>query len=386
MPKTVLISGAGIAGTTLAWWLSTNGFAPTVVERAGSTRSSGAPVDVQGEARAIVTAMGVLDRLRDAATEVREMVIVDDKGRTRSRIDMGAFATGEGDFELPRNDLARILCEAGSDRAEYIFGDEIVALSETSSAVEVRFDSGIERRFDLVIGTDGLHSRVRRLAFGPEDRFVHHKGLYFAGTPIPSDGLNPHQVLMHNAPGRALALHPGRDRAMSAFIFRHDPVAGFDHRDPDQHKAILAAAYGNDGWRVPEMLERAMAAPDLYFDAVSQVVIDTWSRGRVSLVGDAASSTSLFGSGTSLAIAGARILAEELAATPDHAAAFARYEQRHRLAVTPRQNGMGLVSTLLVPRTRTGIAGRNLALKALQLGLSIGRLTRRRQALEQRHA
>lgn len=386
MAKTILISGAGIAGTTLAWWLAGNGFTPTVVERAASTRTSGAPVDVQGDAVATVTQMGVVDRLRAAATTVHEMVVVDDRGRPRARIGMNAFASGDGDIELPRNDLARILQDAGRDRADYIFGDEVVALAQTPSAVEIRFASGIERSFDLVIGADGLHSRIRRLAFGSEDRFVHHKGFYVATIPVSGDDLNPNQVLLHNTPGRSLALHPGRDRAMAAFIFRHPPVADFDHRDTDQHKAILAAAYKGESWRVPDILERALAASDLYFDAVSQVVIDTWSAGRIGLLGDAASSTSLFGGGTSLAINGARLLAEELAATPDTATALARYEQRHRRAVRPRQNGMGFVSGLIVPRSRPGIAARNFALRTLQLGSSLAGLTRKRKALEQRHA
>jgi 2-polyprenyl-6-methoxyphenol hydroxylase-like FAD-dependent oxidoreductase len=168
---------------------------------------------------------------------------------------------------------------------------------------------------------------------------------------------------MYNEPGAALALHPGSGIGGVAFIFRA-PVKSFDYRDDVQHLALLERAYGGMGWRAREFLAAAKSAPDLYFDAVSRVVIARWSSGRVALVGDAASCVSLFGGGTGLAIAGARILADELAATSNHAAALARYEARHRQAVAPRQRGMSLISTVMVPRSRLEIGLRNAAIRA----------------------
>jgi len=366
MTKTVLISGAGIAGTTLAWWLARCGFAPTVVERADGTRSSGSPVDVEGLSFGIVREMGLLPALREAATQVREMTLIDEMGRPITSLPMGVFTNPDEHIELPRNDLARLLYEAGRDRAEYIFGDQIAALTQNGAAVEIRFASGVERTFDLVVGADGLHSSVRRLAFGPEDQFVKPLGIYVATLPLPGEHLDPTRVLLYNRPGRTLALHPARGLGGVAFIFRA-AITGFDHRDDAQHLAMLERAYADMGWRASEFLAAARAAPDLYFDAVSRVVIDRWSNGQVTLVGDAASCVSLFGGGTGLAIAGARILAEELASGSDHAAAFARYETRHRQAVMPRQRGMGLVSGLVVPSTALGIALRNTGVRLVSL-------------------
>jgi 2-polyprenyl-6-methoxyphenol hydroxylase-like FAD-dependent oxidoreductase len=204
------------------------------------------------------------------------------------------------------------------------------------------------------------------LAFGPEAEFVKPLGIYVATLPLPGEDLDPSRVLIYNRPGRSLALHPARGLGGVAFIFRAS-ITGFDHRNDAQHLDMLERAYTDMGWRAGEFLAAAKAAPDLYFDAVSRVVIECWSNSRVTLVGDAASCVSLFGGGTGLAIAGARILADELAANSDHAVALARYEAKHRQAVMPRQRGMGLVSGLIVPRTAPGIALRNTAVRLVSL-------------------
>jgi 2-polyprenyl-6-methoxyphenol hydroxylase-like FAD-dependent oxidoreductase len=330
--------------------------------------------------------MGLDGPLREAATRVHELVFVGADGRERSHVDMAAFSSSTGDIELPRGDLARILGEASSNDAEYIFGDQIEAMAETSTSVDVCFESGRERSFDLVIGADGLHSRVRKLAFGAETEFVRHMGLYVATMPVSGEHPDPRKVLLYNSPGRAIAIHPARDKALCAFIFRHPQVQNFDHRDSAQHKAVLAAAYRGESWRAPELVEIAMAANDLYFDAVSKVVLNQWSRGRLALLGDAASCLSLFGEGSSLAIAGARVLAEELASAPDHATAFARYEQRHRRAVEPKQRNVRLAAAQMVPKTQVGIVIRNFAMRLTPLVAGIGRLIERPRPLQSHHA
>jgi len=366
MSRTVLVSGAGIAGTTLAWWLARQGLAVTVVERAEGTRSSGNPVDVEGPSFAIAEQMGIIPALREISTRVREMTLLDAEGRPTASLPMSLLMDSNRHLEVPRNDLARLLYEAGRDRAEYIFGDHVTALNETRGAVEVSFASGRERLFDLVVGADGLHSGIRRLAFGPEAEFVEPLGIYVATLPLPAESFDPSRVLMYSRPGRSVAVHPGNGNGGVAFLFRASGD-GFDYRDNAQHIALLDKAYRDLGWRIPEFLAAAKATPDLYFDAVSRVVIDNWSKGRVTLLGDAASCVSLFGGGTGLAMSGAQILAEELAAGDDHVAAFARYEARHRKAVMPRQNGMGLVAGLMIPRNELELRLRNGAVRVLSL-------------------
>jgi 2-polyprenyl-6-methoxyphenol hydroxylase-like FAD-dependent oxidoreductase len=212
-----------------------------------------------------------------------------------------------------------------------------------------------------VVGADGLHSTVRRLAFGPERDFVHNLGLYVATLVIGSD--EGTDIMLHNTPGRLVSIHPARGAALAAFIFRSTPVAGFDHRDLSQHKQIVMRAYEGAGWRIPALLERVAAADDLYFDSVSAVRLESWSRGRIGLLGDAASCVSLFGDGSSMAMAGAETLAAALVADP--AEGFARYEAAHRRLVGPKQRRVGRSAGMLVPKTRAGLAVRDLAARAV---------------------
>jgi 2-polyprenyl-6-methoxyphenol hydroxylase-like FAD-dependent oxidoreductase len=361
---TVLISGAGIAGPTLAYWLARGGFVPTVVEYAGAQRSSGSPVDVRGPAVAVAERMGVMPRLRQAGTQVRTLSFLSARGRRTGRINMAALrrAAASREVELPRGELAAALYGASRDDAEFVFCDSIATLHPDQGGVDVTFRRSAPRRFDLVIGADGLHSAVRRLAFGPEADYVRHLGLYVATMPLGRFAVDPHDVLMYNTPGQAVSVHPASGQALAAFIFRYPQVAGFDHRDTAQHKRLLAKVYAGGGWRIPELLDQAAATEELYLDSVSQVRLDRWSRGRIALLGDAASCVSLFGEGSSLAMAGAATLADALADRPaDYQAAFGAYEARHRVLVEPKQRGVAQASALIVPATRGGIAVRNLA-------------------------
>jgi 2-polyprenyl-6-methoxyphenol hydroxylase-like FAD-dependent oxidoreductase len=366
--RSVLISGAGVAGPTLAYWLARQGFQPTVVERSQDLRSSGNPVDVRGQALPIAERMDLIPRLRAVATTVTQMRVIDSNGQVKARIPTPSArsAAGNREVELPRGDLAAVLYEAAKNDAEFCFDETIVALTQDGDGVDVVLDQAGERRFDLVIGADGVHSLTRRLVFGPERDFVRHMGVYVASIPLGEAVDHPEEILMYNTPGRLVAVHPSRgDKAMYGFIFRGGEVPGFDYRDTEQHKQIVVDAYRDAGWRVPEFLDRLRKSGDFYFDSVSRVRLPRWSNGRVALIGDAASCLSLFGDGSTLAMVGAYTLASALGATPDdHEAAFARYEATHRKLVTPKQRGVGLAAGLIVPRTRLGIALRNVAASA----------------------
>lgn len=367
-PPTVLISGAGIAGPTLAHFLARHGFRPTIVERARGLRSSGNPIDVRGPALPVAEELGIMPQLRAAATHVTSMLVIDADGRPAGRVPMPTTksAAGNREVELPRGALATILKEAVQDDAELLWNDAITSLSQDEGGVDVTFERAGPRRFDLVVGCDGLHSSVRRLVFGPERDFVRHMGVWVATMPVDGPVEHPHEVLMHNTPGRLVSIHPSAGQPMAAFIFRGPMVEGFDHRDAAQHKRIVTDAYAGAGWRVPELLDRLRETSDLYFDSVSQVRLPAWSCGRVTLLGDAASCVSLFGDGSSLAMAGAHTLALALAATPaDHASAFTAYEAAHRVRTTAKQRAVGRAKALLIPKTRLGIATRNVIARAL---------------------
>jgi 2-polyprenyl-6-methoxyphenol hydroxylase-like FAD-dependent oxidoreductase len=360
--RTVLISGAGVAGPTLAYWLSRSGFEPTVVERSDRQRSSGNPVDVRGEAMGVAERMGVLPRLRRVATTVSGLAFVNAAGRRIGRIPVGQADGSE--LEVPRADLAAVLYDAARERAEFVFGDSVTALRQDAAGVDVTFATGAPRRFDLVVGADGLHSAVRRLAFGPASGYVRHLGMYVATLQLGYPADDPSTVLMHNLPGRSVSVHPANGNAMAAFIFRSRAIAGLDNRDTAACRQIVLDAYRDGGWELPRLLDRVRAADDLYFDSVSRVRLPSWSRGRVALLGDAASCMSLFGNGSSLAIAGAATLAGALGAAPDDpATAFGAYEAEHRVRVRPTQRGRLIAGALLVPASRGGITARDLAVR-----------------------
>ncbi len=359
--RNVLVVGAGIAGSTLAYWLGRYGIDTTVVEKAGSQRSSGSPVDVRGPALPVIEQMNLLAPLREAATLASSLTAVDSGGR---RIGWIPTQTSADAVEIPRSDLAAILTRAARTHADFIYGDSVRTLHDDGHGVDVTFERTAPRRFDLVVGTDGLHSRVRRLTFGPEQRFLTDLGLYIATITLDQATTEPNTVLMHNAPGRAVAVHPAAGREIAAFIFRHPPRPNLRDGDIGEARQFVIDASGGMGWRVPELLDRVRHSEDLYLDSVSRVALDSWNRGRTVLVGDAASCVSLLGEGSSMAIAGAAELAHELSTqTGELDPALNRYEHTHRKRVMQRQRGVAFASHLLVPATSQGITLRNLAFR-----------------------
>ena len=357
---TVLISGASIAGPALAWWLSRYGYETTVVEIAPALRGGGRAVDFRGDVhRTVLTRMGLLDRLREVQTGGSPMTFVDGRGRTVLHLP-ATFAGG--DLEVLRADLARILYEHSRDRTRYVFGDAITAMTQTPDGVEVTFASGAERTYDLVIGADGLHSGVRRLTFGPEDRYVTHLGYHVATWDLPNYLGLPPGSLNHNVPGRLVSVgcdHRDSDRATAFVVFRSDPL-DYDRHDLDQQRKLIGDAMAGVGWETPRLLATLNDAEELYVDAISRVDIVPWSSGRVTLTGDAACGATIGGMGTGVAVVAAHVLAGELAAADgDHRAAFGRYEQRMRAYAQGCQTGGNRTGPFLAPATRLGLLARN---------------------------
>ncbi|MEU9298963.1 FAD-dependent monooxygenase [Streptomyces sp. NPDC048269] len=341
--QTVLISGGGIAGPVLAYWLRRHGFAPTVVERAPSPRPGGQAVDIRGVALDVVERMGLLERAREVRTRMRGMSVLDPDGREVDRSTEATFSSGRldsADIEVLRDDLVRLVHEHARADVEYLFGDSITALDEDETGVRADFAHGAPRTFDLVVGADGLHSTVRRLAFGPEEGFVHHLGSYLSVFGADNFlGLDDWQMWLRDGDA-GFGIMPVRDNTelRIAFGFESAPLA-HDLRGGGALRQLVVDKLASLRWEGTRLAEAARRAPDFYCDAMAQIRMDQWSRGRVTLLGDAGYCPSpLSGQGTSLALVGAYVLADCLArASGDHRTAFARYEERMRPFVALNQ-------------------------------------------------
>jgi 2-polyprenyl-6-methoxyphenol hydroxylase-like FAD-dependent oxidoreductase len=337
----VLVSGAGVAGITLAYWLRRHGFTPTVVERAPGLRAGGQAIDIRGVALEVAGRTGVLDEARRLRTGHRGMVVYDGEGNEIMRSEEMTYSSGRidnDDIELLREDLTRLLYERTRGEVTFLFGDSITALEQDERGVLARFEHAEPRRYDLVVGADGLHSTVRRLAFGPEREFVHHLGTYLAVFGMDNFlGLEDWQVWMQDGT-RGYGVFPvrGNTELRITLGFQSEPL---DHRDPARLRAAVAEAFAGAGGETQRLLKGMEEASDFYCDSMAQIHLDRWSSGRVALIGDAAYCPSpLSGQGTSLALVGAYVLAAELAAAGGaHEAAFARYERRMRPFVALNQ-------------------------------------------------
>jgi len=370
--QNILISGASVAGPALAWWLARHGFRPTVVERAPQLRGGGYAVDFRGAAHLSVLAkMGLLDQIKEQQTHLRATTYVDERSQPVAAMPASIFA---GDVEILRGDLGRVLYGATRDDTEYLFGDSITSLHQDDDGVHVTFARAAPRTFDLVIGADGLHSAVRRLAFGGQPDQVTDLGLYVSIFGVPDRYGLDHEGQLYSVPGKTAAVFsaPGTGQAVAQFFFTApggEPI-DFDYRDTGQQQKILASVYSGVGWHVPDLLgqmpgdgrrpEGVSAADDFYFDSVSQVRLDRWSSGRIALTGDAGYAAGPGGNGTGTAVVAAYVLAGELAAARgDYRVAYDRYERLLRPYVARGQKQASGGADFLAPPTAKKIAQRD---------------------------
>ncbi|MER8186417.1 FAD-dependent monooxygenase [Kitasatospora sp. NPDC094015] len=340
----VLVAGASIAGPALAHWLRRRGAEVTVVERAPGLRPGGQAVDARGVAKEVIARMGLDAAVRAACTDTAGAHTVDADGQVLEtfRADDDGGDGFIADIEILRGDLSQVLYDDTRDDVEYIFGDRIAELAQDADGVDVVLAGGGRRRFDLVIGADGLHSELRAMVFGPRERFLRPLGHVLAFYSVPNEFALDRWLLEYQEQesGRSVLLRPIQDatRAMAMFYSASDGV-DVDHRDVAAQKRLLRERMAGLGWLAPDILAHLDETPDFYLDQVAQVVMERWSSGRVGLLGDAAfSSSPMSGQGTGLALVGAYLLAGELATAGwDADAGFARYEARMRPFVEANQ-------------------------------------------------
>jgi 2-polyprenyl-6-methoxyphenol hydroxylase-like FAD-dependent oxidoreductase len=365
---TVLISGASIAGPALAYWLDHYGCTVTVVEKAPVLRPGGQAVDFKGVThRTVLERMGILDDVRAHQTGGRDQTIINADGKALAVIP-GEFTGGE--IEIGRGDLSAILYERTAGTCEYLFGESITSMTETAGGVHVTFERGAPRTFDLVVGADGIHSNVRRLAFGPEADYVRFLGYYYALAELGT-GAGGGDGVMYNEPGRMAAL--GGPKASAFFVFASEEL-DFDRYDTARQQELLRAAYRDGGWRLPELMDLVPGSAGFYLDSLSRVEVDAYSKGRIVLLGDSAYGNTLGGFGTGLAVVGAYVLAGELMlAGGDHRAAFRRYEEQLRpyAEISKKGNAGGF----LAPSGRLRMLMRNWTFKSPFLLRTMMRMT-----------
>ena len=379
--RTVLISGAGIAGPTLAFWLKAGGFEPTLIEYSPRLRTGGYVIDFWGLGYDIAEYMGLRNDIERVGYHLQEVRVVDDRDKRVAGFGADVFRelTNGRYVTLGRSELSHLLFEKVTGTSEVMFGNEILGLEDREDGVRVQFKHGRARQFDLVVGADGLHSRVRKLAFGPQHQF--EKNLGYAVAAFEVSGYRPRNddaYVMYGRPGRMVGRFTMREnRTLFLLIF----ATGEDvlPETLDGQKELLRSLYSNDKWECPHILHELNGTQELYFDRVSQIQMPCWSRGRVVLVGDAAFCVSLLaGQGSALAMTSAYVLADELArADGRHETAFQQYEAFLRAYIDTKQEGAKRFGGALAPKTQWGLWFRNQVMNAFTIPglarLAVGR-------------
>ena len=369
----IAINGAGIAGPALAYWLQKSGHDVLLIEESPQLRSGGYVIDFWGIGYDIAEKMGLLPRIRELGYQVREVRFVDRHGRKNGGFSTDVFGRmTNGRFtSLPRSDLAAAIYRALDRKVETILGDSVASIEDDGNRVRVSFDHAARREVDLVIGADGLHSRVRQLVFGPETEFEVPLGYHVAAFEV--EGYRPRDELVyvsHAVPGRQISRFSMRgDKTLVLFVFADEYLTSKNPSSEQERKSVLTDAFADVGWECPRILAAMENVSGIYFDRVSQIRMDCWTKGRTALIGDAAACVSLLaGEGTGLAIGEAYVLACELRRCGgDHTAAFARYQERMMPFLKRKQESAAKFASSFIPKTALGITYRNIVTRLLRL-------------------
>ena len=355
----ILISGASISGPVLAYWLTRRGFEVTVVERAPALRKTGGhAVDLFRPSMEISEKMGVLPKIEAYATGTDTLTLYREGVQRPARIDLTKIVGAASDrhVEIMRDDLSEAFYDAGRDEVEYLFGDSITAISPDG---EVTFEGAAPRRFDVVVGADGLHSNVRRLIFGEDSGRTRFLGGYLAVVSVPKTLAREGEMTVHVGAGRLAGIYTAQPLgdARALFLFRSKEELQYHYRDVLRQQNLLRQAFTGMDPKVDGWLAELDRTPAFYFDSITQLQLDSWSRGRVTLVGDAGYCPGpAVGGSTSLSVLGAYVLAGELAqAGGDYERAFAAYEREMGEPVRRSRAFARGVAMSIVPHSRAGV-------------------------------
>lgn len=362
--KRVLISGASFAGLASAYFLAELGYAVTIVEVHPGLRTGGTAVNIEGNTVGVVERMGLLDAIRANRLDLQRMEMRNAADETERTLQMRAPGEPQPDdsFEIERDVLLSLLFERVTGRSELIFNDSIVSLSESARGVDVTFERGAPRSFDLVLGCDGMHSRVRKLWFGEEAQFAHFLEQYFSITIVDKLLIERNTAQLFNVPCKAVMLNAYKNKTDIIFNFVSERELAYDYRDEAEMRRIIRAQFEGVGWRTAELLHELAGSASFYFDKLCQIRMPEWSKGRVVLVGDAGYCASpAAGKGGSLALDGAAALEAALRAHPaDFARAFREYDESLRPYIDEAQaEAVRTGLETLVPRTEEAIRARN---------------------------
>lgn len=356
----ILVSGASIAGPTVAYWLSRHGHSVTVVERAPEPRKAGGhAVDLYRPALEVLDRMGVLNQVQAKATGTNRGTFFVPRSKRGLEANIEKFVNAGSDrhVEIMRDDLSEILTASTEGDVKYIFGDSITFVSPITG--EVRFEHAAPAVFDLIIGADGVHSNVRRIVFGEEETFSSFLGAYLAVFSLPNYLRLDGRILACLDVGRLAATYGARttDDARALFLFRARQPLAYDRHDLPQQKELVRTAFAGLDSRVDRWLEELEGATAFYFDAITQLSMDTWTRGRVTLVGDAGYCPgAVVGGSTSLAVVGAYVLAGELAEAGGHyEQAFSATEHEMGAYVRASRSLARQAAQILIPANRAQV-------------------------------
>lgn len=367
------INGAGIAGSALAFWLAKLGHEVLLIEKAPALRTGGYLLNLWGVGYDVAERMGLLPQLQALQHYVDELRMVDRHGRTCGGYPTDALLrlTNGRLMALARSDIASSVHGLLGTNVETLFGDSVSAIEDVGDHVNVSFDHAPPRTVDLVVGADGLHSRVRELVFGPEKSFEFPLGCHVAAFEI--EGYRPRDELvsvMYGEPGRYISRFSVRDdKTLFFMVFRDECLpAGMPLHDAAR-KLALSDVFADLGWECPQILSSLQEANDVYFDSVSQIRCDSWVKGRTVLIGDAAACPSLIsGSGGGLALAEAYVLAAEIHRhSGDPETALANYETLMKPFVQRKQRHATTLVPSFVPKTALGVVARNFATTLMRL-------------------